>query len=252
MAQVNSNTQPEYFFQGYVGKANATAADYANMSTRDLTKLMKLQAKRLNERLASLERAGITVGSYAYRQAEVWAADSMKSGGSKMGFMRQQEKPRFETASYKYDDMGVRGEKKTREEIIEQLLAMQKFESLRSSTVSGAKSGVEARWEKLKEAGAVDEQDNKKDYMALMMSDNYAIIANYYRSQTALRIVSHYSERSVSTFIEQHPILFSLSSDILGEGYELEQRFADWYNQNWDETSDTLQDTSSLLDDIDY
>ncbi len=241
----------EYFFIGYVGKTNATAADYSKVSTRDLTKMMKLQAKRLNERLASLERAGMTVGSYAYSEAKKWAYDSTKSGGAQSGFMRQQEQPRFETASYTYDSEGVRGRKRTRQEIIEQLIKMQKFESYKSSTVSGVKSALEARWENLKKMGAVTD-DSKEDFMALMLADSYELIKRYYGSETASYIVSHYSDKAVSTFIEKHPELFSDSSSIKGEGWELESRFEEWHSKNWDDASDTMQDTESLLDDDNY
>lgn len=246
----------EYFFIGYTGDRNLSSKDFTKYSMQELKNMMKAQAKRLNTRLSALESKGMT-SSYAYQKAAQMAYDATHTSKAHYQFMREQEKPRFETAVNVYEDvdggqMKVREKvrERTRTEIIEQLIEMGKWESYKSSTVSGMMEAFQKRFENMQEHGYTG---TFEEYAALVTNDAYDTISCYYGSDTAAYIVSTYSEESVNAFIEKHPEFFKSSNPLDSQGGMLESEFAAWYKANWEDTSSiTNEETIANIMSPDY
>lgn len=224
----------EYFFIGYTGNRKLKESDFSKYSLQELKNMMKSQAKRLNTRLATLEKNNMRSG-YAYEQAKLYAFD-------KRQYMRSQEQPRFETAVNVYADVDggqMKVRERTREEIVEQLIAMGKWESYTTSTVSGMFETYKAKFEEMKKHGYTK---SFEEFVEVATADAYETIRSYYGSDTADYIVSSYSDKAVSSFIAAHPDLFSKSNKFQGQGGLLEGYFEQWYENNWENTAETVSD----------
>lgn len=245
----------DYFFIGYTGNKKAKVSDYSNYSTQELKNMMKSQAKRLNTRLATLEKENMR--GYAYQQAQRFAHDELQ-------YMRgSDEQPRFKTAvneylqikSYETIDgkqqevyIDVKDRERTREEIIEQLVAMEKWESLTTSTVSGMMETYEAKYEEVKKR---DPSLTFEKYVDIATSNAYDIIQTYYGSTTAYEIVKTYGNTAASAYIADNPELFQADNKFNGQGLTLFNHFTDWYKDNWENTRDSVSDEEardSVLD----
>ena len=224
----------EHFFIGYTGNRNLKESDFSKYSLQELKNMMKSQAKRLNTRLATLEKNSMKTG-YAYQQAKLYAFDRRQ-------YMRSQDQPRFETAVNVYEEVDggiMKTRERTREEIIEQLMAMGKWESYTTSTVSGMMETYEAKYEEMKKHGY---EKSFEEFVNVVTADAYEIIRSYYGSDTADVIVSSYSEQAVDAFIAAHPDLFSKANPFNSQGGLLEGYFENWYNANWENTAETISD----------
>lgn len=236
----------EYFFIGYTGNRNLSEKDFSKYSMQELKNMMKSQAKRLNTRLSTLESKGMT-SSYAYQKAVQMAYDATHTHKAHYEFMREQEKPRFETAVNVYENVDggqMKVRERTRAEIIEQLIEMGKWESYKSSTVSGMMEAFQKRFENMQEHGY---KGTFNEYADLVTNDAYDTISRYYGSDTAAYIVSTYSEEAVDAFISKHPEFFTNNNPLDGQGGMLESEFSAWYEANWEDTS-SVSDEESVTD----
>lgn len=221
----------EYFKIGYVGNPNLKESDFARYSMQELKNMMKTQAKRLNTRLSSLEKEGMT-GGYAYEKANLWAFDEEAGLHSRTG------KPRFETRVNVYDDSGLFTRERTRQEIIEQLVRMGKWESYSTSTVSGMMAMYHEKYENMKEHGF---NGTFEQFIDTATSDAYETIRKYYGSDTAEYIVSQ-GESAAEAFIEAHPEYFTNDNPFDGQGGLLESAYAAWYQANWETVTDIISE----------
>lgn len=232
----------EYFKMGYVGNPNLKASDFAKYSMQELKNMMKSQAKRLNTRLSSLEKNHMT-GAYAYETAKRWAFDNVA------GTHERSNVPRFETRVNVYDDAGLWVRDRTRDEIVEQLIKMGKWESYSTSTVSGVMAVYENKYEYLKQHGF---NGTLEDYINTATTDAHATIQAYYGSTTADYIISTYGETAAQAFIDTHPECFTADCPIVrknneGMGGALESIFKDWYEANWQTTADAQYTEEDFL-----
>lgn len=204
-------------------------SSYSKYSYQELTDMMISQAKRLNTRLSALEKANMRTG-YAYTEARKYMWD-------KRQYMGDQERPRFSRSKYVYEEKNgkrVRGRMRTREEIIEQLADMTKWESYTTSTVSGMMAMYEAKYENVKNQGFTG---SFEDYVELRTNEAFETIAKYYGYETAYVIVENNEEKAVNAFIEAHPEFFRKDNPLDNQGSILESEFSSWYEANWEDTS---------------
>lgn len=227
----------EYFKMGYVGNPNLQASDFAKYSMQELKNMMKSQAKRLNTRLSSLEKNNMT-GAYAYEKAKEWAFDNVA------GTHERSNVPRFETRVNVYDDAGLWVRDRTRDEIIEQLIKMGKWESYSTSTVSGVLAVYEKKYENMKQHGYTGTME---DFISMATTSAYEIIYKYYKSEAANYICNTYGENAAQAFIDAHPEYFTWSCPLVGNGLAIETIFEGWYEANWQTTADAQYTEEDFL-----
>ncbi len=230
----------EYFFQGYVGNRKLKEEDFSKYTMKQLKNMMKAQAKRLNTRLASLEKGKMT-GGYAYRELQTWAFDE------KEGVHTRNRTPRFETrvSVYEASDGGeYKIRDRTRAEIIEQLINMGKWESYRTSTVSGMMATYEAKHKELSKKGI---NVPFEDYVSMATTDAFSTIAKYYGESTAETIINEYGESAADAFISQHPDYFQKANPLNGQGLTLELIFDDWYQANWEHVTELVESEEDFI-----
>lgn len=243
----------EYFFQGYVGNAKAKPKDFEGYTLQELKNQMKTLAKRLNTRLATLEKENVWGSSYAHGVARKYAFDEAE-------FMRTgaEESPRFVTAVNKYDSNDMYERARTREEIIEQLVAMEHFESLTESTVSGMMSKYKAMYDYRKKHDK-EYTLTFDEYISQIKSKAYDLIAKYYGYETAdavydLHRADEESESennaAVDAYVQEHPENFRKDNPLNSEGELLIQQYDSWYEDNWEDVKTTPEQDKSILDSI--
>lgn len=235
----------------YEGSKTATAKDFENYSMKELRQAVKKQASRLNSRLASLEKKNMLSG-WAYEKAEQMTYDSKKTGGKQREFMKDVEgKPRFQTSVEKWVkvDGGKMYERdRTREELIEQLVQMANWESLKTSTTTGMMEHYEAKFERMRDNGFIGTFD---EFVRIATSDAYALIDHYYGSVTAKEITKDPNKQeAVNAFIKAHPEYFTYDNPLNSEGLSLESKFNDWYESYKHDVDDTgsLTNTGGVMD----
>lgn len=257
--------QKQYFFQGYKGNPKVNASDFSHYTDRELKQMMKVKATRLNTRLASLERENISGSSYAHMNARVYTYDKMEFMRPDSNISADEIKhPRFKTNVAEYEEginiydsrsrkAGLKRER-TREEIIEQLVAMEHFESLTESTVSGMMAKYKAKYDYQK-AHDPSYTETFDDYISKVKSESYQLIAKYYGYETADHVYALHATdtnngAAVDNFIASNPEYFRKDNSLQSQGGLLLSEYASWYEANWEDVNTTPEEDKSILDSI--